>query len=181
MAQCFVGLAVLFALVLGVTPAASSPASVCLGISATDEPGGSTTGDAWTGDRILYIWTASCIERSGGSEFELIGDFEIVDLVPRSGVTNLGTASSPVLRYSTCIVEPTVVAALTVRDVSGEGGQLCFGDPDGGIFNCSYPCDEGECAIHVAAYGFATAGFAPCPLTVAATTSSWTLLKAVFR
>ena len=159
--------------------ASASPARVCLSITASDQDLFPAPIDAWTGDRTLYVWTRACIVPSGGSKFEFTGNLEVVDLIPSEGVVNEGTIVSPVLRYPEC-AEDRVVATITVRDATGQGGRLCFGTADDGIVSCGLGCGSDFCEPTVT-YGFHTVGADACPFTVSTTKPSWGAAKAIFR
>lgn len=171
---------VLFVLTLLTRPAWSSPAAVCLSISASDEHEVVTSSDPWTGDRTLYVWTAACIVPTSGSAFEFVGSLEVVDVIPRPGVVNEGTVAAPVLRYPSCVDDRAVVAEIVVRDVDGSGGSVCFGGPEDGVVSCGYLCEAAFCT-ETSAAGFATTGEDPCPWPVSVGTPTWSVLKARFQ
>jgi hypothetical protein len=109
----------------------------------------------------------------------LVGSLAVVDLIPREGVVNEGTATAPVLRYPECM-EDGIVAEITVRDTVGQGGSVCFSTTGDYLHNCGLLCETDVCAPTFA-YGFATSGVEPCPVTVSSATSTWGAIKAIFR
>lgn len=179
MNRLLVALTVSLVQILGADPAASSPASVCLSISASNEAPDVNATDPWTGDRTLYIWTRPCIVLSGGSVLGFVGSLEVVGVNPREAVANLGTAAAPVLVYPSCIEQATVVAEIIVRDATGLGGSVCFSGPEDAVPSCGYDCLL-QCT-ETYAVGFATAGQDPCPLPVSRTSTSWSAVKGVFH
>jgi hypothetical protein len=165
-----------------------SPVEVCVSISESPNVPYQGHVAPWTGDKSFYIWTQNCVVPSSGSEFSLVGDLEVVDLIPMNGVVNLGTNESPILRYPECFKsEP--VAEVVLRDAAGAGGQLCFAPSHQNEVNCSLRiCDE-YYASHIY-YGLSSVAAEPCTgwdeldgcyPVVSVDSRTWGRVKAIYR
>ncbi len=160
--------------------AGASPDYVCVTIAASETEPWIGHVDPWIGERTLYLWSEPCIAWSSGSEFGLVTNFEIVAFVPRPGVVNTGTPTSPVLTYADCLTDDTVVAEIVVRDATGAGGTVCFGPSDQTGVNCSYHICDIWCVPHLYT-GFRTTGFEPCYGPTSVSASSWGSVKSTYR
>ena len=154
---------VVWAFVNGGAPevALGSPQELYLQISASESEPYPSTSTPWVGERTLYLWSQGIILEAAGSEFAFEGSLEVIDLAPRPGVTNSGTATSPILAYSECVYSQ-VVAELRVLDATGVGGTLCFtGSTESGK-NCSLICESNALWQSHYFFGFSSDGSPPC-------------------
>ncbi|GJM43502.1 MAG: hypothetical protein DHS20C21_03440 [Gemmatimonadota bacterium] len=148
-----------------------------------------TEGPPFKGDKTLYLYV------SGGLvdvEFGFVGDLEVVQLDLQPGHVNTGTLESPVISATSgCISDTSYVAAVVVRDSSGDGGHLCFGYSTQNSRSCWRPCggsDPDEWYWFTSQRGYRTDGTSACgvydaaclsPLSV--DSSTWGRVKAGYR
>lgn len=115
--------------------------------------------EPWLGQRALYVWICGGFNDFAQTEFGIDTDFEIVDLIPRSGVVNIGTVTSPVLVYPQCETFH-LLAELVVEDTTGEGGAVCLVDSTPNEINCTQDCYGSPLSNNY--LGFSSNGTAPC-------------------
>jgi hypothetical protein len=121
------------------------------------------------------------------TEFGIATTFQVVDLIPRNGVTNIGTMTSPTLIYPQCATY-LLLAELVVVDPSGAGGRVCPVDSETHLMNCTQDCGSSQVWSNVYT-GFSSDGSAPCEgmatspgcYAVAVDVPSWGRTKSRYR
>ena len=100
----------------------------------------------FAGTRSFYLWWADT-ERYSASAIRLSfhGDFEIVDVIPKQGLVNAGTKSSPLLVFPSggCLVGSNniLLAEIVISDSLGTGGLLCLGESSMSDRTCFQDCN----------------------------------------
>lgn len=144
------------------------------------------TSPPWIGERSLYVWVCGGFNWFGMTEFGVETTLQVVDLIPRSGVTNIGSITSPTLIYPQC--EPwMLLAELVVLDGTGGGGRVCLTDSETHLMNCTQDCG-GQLFANIFT-GFSSDGTPPCSgmanspgcSTVAVDRPSWGSVKSLYR
>lgn len=132
--------------------------------SVSDSPtdSQSNTGAPFVGERDLYLWTDCSVLPFDRTIMDLTSSFELVSFVPDSGVTVV--TGVPTLELAFECRSWGRLGTLTVRDVSGTGGEVCMGSarrtrwclnpvPEEHSYwgystlGGGEPCHEGECGI----------------------------------
>jgi hypothetical protein len=146
------------------------------------------TGAVFTGEKTLYLWTEI---GASALEFGLDSNWDIVSLTPAPGFVNAsGNKHSPyvVAEFPPLCIDPlTPFATLVVRDVSGDGGSVCFVPAESSGRICYSPCGSAGWTAHDDRIGFSTDGTPLClapetdcfPTDLAVET--WGQLKAIYR
>lgn len=152
-----------------------------------------TPGVPWIGDNTLYLWALGLTIDLRSVEFSFDSSLEIVELIPRPGVVNIGTVASPILQLDECR-DRLLIAEVIVRDPTGDGGSICFRASDLTGRNCIELCDlgpGGEGEWHSTRYfGFASDGsggcqgldeFPSCVYPSATAPTTWGRLRHLYR
>jgi hypothetical protein len=86
------------------------------------------TGAPFQGDRDLYLWLNCVLVDQGisGAEADLTGTLEVVGFSGLNGVINAGTLPTLQLTLPQCTFAPFLAGVVTVRDLTGAGGRVCF-------------------------------------------------------
>lgn len=163
-------------------------------LSLVDEGNPLSVAPPWIGEKTLYLWTSSPAYSAQVVEFsfECVA-LQVVDLVPRAGVVNLGSLDAPLLHYDECRFgfgsSSAVIAEVIVRDAAGAGGTMCFSHSGPTHRNCQLLCDRPR---YFAQYftGFASDGSDPCggsgygadcEEVVAAESTTWGTVRVHFK
>ena len=136
----------------------------------------------------MAVWTVDY--QMEAVEFGLDATFEILDIIARPGFVNSGTLQSPIFESTSgCPPLGHVVAELTIRDSTGDGGRVCLVDsPVNGRLCCRF-CGGAE-FIRVLHRGFSTDGLgyceggstsSGCSSVVSVTQGTWGRVKVMYR